>query len=152
MTDTVDAATRSRMMSGIKGKNTKPELILRRYLHRRGFRYRIHRKDLPGNPDLVLASYRLAVFVHGCFWHRHEDCFYASVPTTRPEFWQKKFAGNVERDGRHISQLILKGWRVLIVWECGLNILVDDMQEIVALIGSELNFMVWPEIAPRTKK
>lgn len=119
--DIVDAKTRSRMMSNIRGKDTKPELTLRRALHARGFRYRLHIKGLPGHPDLVFPKHRSVVFVHGCFWHRHRGCPKATTPATRVEFWQKKFAGNTERDCRNIDQLRKAGWRVLVVWECELT-------------------------------
>lgn len=121
MADIVSAQTRSRMMSGIRGKNTKPEVLLRKMLFRAGFRFRLHRKDLPGKPDLVLTKWNSAIFVNGCFWHRHEGCRLASTPSTRPEFWQKKFAGNVQRDTRNQQDLLAAGWRVAIVWECGLR-------------------------------
>ena len=98
MTDIVDQQTRSRMMSGIRGKNTKPELALRRALHARGFRFRLHSGKVHGRPDLVLPKHRAVVFVHGCFWHRHEGCRYATTPSTRPEFWRAKFDANVARD------------------------------------------------------
>lgn len=116
--DTVDTATRSRMMSGIKGKNTSPELIVRRYLHGKGYRYRLHRRDLPGSPDIVLPRLKTCIFVHGCFWHRHDGCTYAAVPKTRPEFWSQKFERNVRRDKENIEALESAGWNVVIVWEC----------------------------------
>lgn len=109
------------MMSRIRGRDTKPEMTLRRALHARGFRYRLHGRDLPGKPDLVLAQYRAAIFVHGCFWHRHDGCKYASIPATRPNFWFEKFRQNVERDKRTIRLLEDAGWRVKIVWECELR-------------------------------
>lgn len=105
------------MMSGIRGKNTKPELMIRKALHARGFRYRIHCKDLPGNPDLCLPKYRAAIFVHGCFWHGH-DCHLFKWPKTRPEFWRTKIERNTETDQRAIIRLQDSGWRVGIVWEC----------------------------------
>lgn len=121
MADVVDRATRSRMMAGIKGTNTRPERELRAALHARGLRYRLHAKDIVGRPDLVFPKYRAVVFVHGCFWHRHEGCRYATTPTTRPEFWHRKFAGNVARD-RHVKQELLRsGWRVASVWECAIR-------------------------------
>ena len=120
MVDIVDAETRSRMMRNIRGKDTKPELLLRRALHARGFRYRLHQKGLPGRPDLVFPKYRAAVFVHGCFWHRHPGCPKATTPATRTDFWQNKFAENTARDRRNIDQLQEAGWRVLVVWECEL--------------------------------
>jgi len=118
MTDIVDRATRSRMMSGIRGRDTKPEIIVRKYLHAAGFRFRLAPKNLPGKPDIVLSKYRTAVFVHGCFWHRHSRCRYATVPATNKSFWAEKFATNVERDHRVQQQLRRDGWRVLVIWEC----------------------------------
>ena len=109
MTDIVDKHTRSRMMAGIKGKDTKPELVLRRALHARGFRYRLHSKNVPGRPDLVFPKHHAIVFVHGCFWHRHEGCRYTTTPSTRPEFWQAKFDANVTRDGAVQGQLLEAG-------------------------------------------
>lgn len=120
MADVVDQATRSRMMSGIRGKDTKPEWMVRRGLHFRGFRYRLHAKDLPGKPDLVLPRYKGVIFIHGCFWHGH-DCHLFKWPSTREEFWRLKIEGNVARDARTIDSLIEKGWRVATVWECGLR-------------------------------
>lgn len=121
MTDIVDSQTRSRMMAGIRGKDTKPELALRRALHALGYRYRLHPKDMPGKPDLVLAKYRAVIFVHGCFWHRHPGCHYASTPATRPEFWASKFEANVTRDRAARSALLASGWKVATVWECRLR-------------------------------
>lgn len=121
MADIVDKQTRSRMMAGIKGKNTKPELVLRRALHARGFRYRLHSKTVPGRPDLVFPKHHAIVFVHGCFWHRHEGCRYTTTPSTRPEFWQAKFDANVARDRSVHDQLLDAGWRVATVWECALR-------------------------------
>lgn len=121
MADIVDQKTRSRMMSGIGGKNTKPELALRKALHARGYRYRLHHRKLPGRPDIVMPSRRIVIFVHGCFWHRHPECRYATTPTTRPEFWAQKFERNVERDAENVAALQDVGWRVAVVWECGLK-------------------------------
>lgn len=120
--DVVDRATRSRMMAGIGGKNTKPELSVRRALHAAGLRFRLHRRDLPGRPDIVLPRHRAAVLVHGCFWHRHPGCRYATTPATNREFWQAKFKGNVERDKRQLRELQLMGWRTFVVWECQIEI------------------------------
>lgn len=119
--DIVDSSTRSRMMSGIRGKNTAPEMQVRRFLHARGYRYRIHRKDLPGKPDLVLSRLKVCIFVHGCFWHRHPGCVYATTPKTRHKFWEEKFQKNVNRDLANIDALESAGWHVLIVWECFLK-------------------------------
>lgn len=118
MVDIVDSATRSRMMSGIKGKNTAPELLTRKYLHSQGFRFRLHVKILPGKPDIVLPKYRTVIFVHGCFWHQHPGCKAAVIPKTNTNFWSAKLEGNVKRDDRNISELITLGWQCLIVWEC----------------------------------
>ncbi|KZB54990.1 very short patch repair endonuclease [Thalassospira xiamenensis] len=119
--DIVDPKTRSRMMSNIKGKNTKPEMLLRRALHHIGFRYLLHDKRLPGKPDLLFPKYKSAVFVHGCFWHRHPGCKNATMPSTRRAFWEKKLLGNVARDRKRIEELESLGWRVLVVWECELT-------------------------------
>jgi len=105
-------------MAAIRGKDTKPEMLVRRYLHRAGFRYRLHAKDLPGKPDIVLPKYRAVIFVHGCFWHRHEGCKNAVMPKTNEAFWRKKLEGNVQRDRRNEEKLKKQGWRVLTVWEC----------------------------------
>ena len=121
MIDLVDAATRTRMMSGIRSRNTRPERLLRSALHRNGLRFRLHRRDLPGRPDIVVPRYHAAIFVNGCFWHRHEGCRLATTPATRPEFWLEKFRRNVERDRRNESLLLANGWRVAIVWECKLS-------------------------------
>ena len=106
-------------MSGIRAKDTKPELLVRSYLHRRGFRFRLHSKDLPGKPDIVLPKYRAVILVHGCFWHRHNNCKFAYNPKSRQKFWQDKFNRNVERDEEVRLALQDAGWRVMVVWECG---------------------------------
>ena len=105
-------------MSRVKGKDTTPELRVRQLAHAMGLRFRLHRKDLPGRPDLVFPKYRVALFVHGCFWHRHPNCPKASSPKTRPEFWQSKFERNVERDQRNIEEITALGWNALVLWEC----------------------------------
>jgi DNA mismatch endonuclease (patch repair protein) len=117
MADIVDRATRSRMMSGIRSKNTKPELVVRSYLHRAGLRFRLH-ANLPGRPDIVFPRYRAAVFVHGCFWHRHEGCHNNSIPQNRRDWWLAKFNANVARDRRNAIALREQGWRVITIWEC----------------------------------
>ena len=109
---------RSRNMSAIKSKNTKPEIKVRKVLHSMGYRFRLHRKDLPGSPDIVLPKYKTVIFVHGCFWHRHENCKYASTPKTRQEFWEAKFRENINRDKLNQENLSSKGWKIIIVWEC----------------------------------
>lgn len=120
MPDIFNQQTRSRMMSGIRGKDTQPELAIRRGLHARGFRFRLHAKDVPGKPDLVLPRFHAAIFVNGCFWHRH-DCHLFKMPATRPEFWSQKLERNVLRDQIVHAQLVKKGWRILVVWECSLK-------------------------------
>lgn len=121
MADTVDSTTRSRMMASIRGRNTRPEVALRSAIHRLGLRFRLHRAGLPGRPDIVLPRHRAVVFVHGCFWHRHPCCRLAYNPRSRVNFWQAKFAGNVERDARQRAALLGDGWRVVTVWECALR-------------------------------
>ncbi|MDE2663479.1 MAG: DNA mismatch endonuclease Vsr [Gemmatimonadota bacterium] len=120
MTDIVDARTRSAMMSGIRGKDTKPEILVRRFLHRSGFRFRLHHKDLPGRPDIVLPRYRTVVEVRGCFWHRHEDCPFAYMPKSNRAFWKAKLEGNRARDLRNLQKLRELGWKTIEVWECEL--------------------------------
>ncbi|TKB46011.1 DNA mismatch endonuclease Vsr [Ferrimonas sediminicola] len=121
MVDTLTARQRSDLMSKVKSKDTSPEIVLRRVLHRLGLRFRLHRKDLPGHPDIVLPRYKAVVMVHGCFWHHHSGCKNATVPDTNTEFWMEKFARNVERDARVENELKELGWRVFVVWECELN-------------------------------
>ena len=118
MTDIVDSKRRSEIMSRIKGRDTVPEIAVRRIAHRLGFRFRLYRKDLPGRPDLVFPRYRAVIFVHGCFWHRHPGCRFAYSPKTRVQFWDEKFRKNVDRDRRNVQALHKLGWRVLVIWEC----------------------------------
>ena len=115
--DVVNAATRSRMMAAIKGRDTKPEMTVRRGLHRRGFRFRLHDRALPGRPDLIFPRHRAVIFVHGCFWHGH-DCPFFRWPKSRPEFWRAKIGANIERDRAVRTALRAADWRVLTVWEC----------------------------------
>lgn len=116
--DVVDSETRSRLMAGIRSFDTTPELAVRRYLHAVGLRFKLGGHGLPGRPDLVFPGRRVAVFVHGCFWHRHTACRYATTPSTRPEFWAAKFEANMERDDRAISSLEALNWASMIIWEC----------------------------------
>lgn len=117
--DNVDQETRSRIMSSVGQKNTGPEMLLRSALHKKGLRYRLHDRSLPGSPDLVFPKYRAVVFVHGCYWHRH-GCYRTTTPKTREDFWVKKFEDNKARDRRDMCRLADLGWRILVVWECAL--------------------------------
>ena len=137
MVDITDAATRSRMMAGIQGKNTSPEMHVRRALYSRGYRYRLHVKKLPGSPDIVMRSKRVAIFVNGCFWHRHAHCRFAKLPATRPEFWSDKLGKNVDRDQRNLTALRTVGWRVLIVWECATRG-IERQNELAAFLSAWL--------------
>jgi DNA mismatch endonuclease (patch repair protein) len=105
-------------MSRIRGKNTKPEMILRSQLFKRGFRFRVNKKDLPGKPDIVLPKYQTAIFVHGCFWHYHKDCREGRIPSTNTKFWKEKLERNIAKDEKNVEALKLKGWNVVVVWEC----------------------------------
>lgn len=120
MVDVVDKKTRSRMMSGIRAKNTTPEVRIRSLLHRNGFRFRLHRNDLPGKPDLTLPKYGAVIFVHGCFWHCHR-CHMFKWPKSNASFWRKKITANRSRDRRCVAELLAKSWRVLTIWECALR-------------------------------
>lgn len=105
-------------MSAIRGKNTGPEVLVRKILHRQGFRFRLNVKDLPGKPDIVLPKHHAAIFVHGCFWHQHTGCKYAVMPKTNTDFWQKKLDSNVARDAQNIAKLTALGWKNIVIWEC----------------------------------
>ncbi|AJK45842.1 XorII very-short-patch-repair endonuclease [Burkholderia plantarii] len=128
MVDPLSPSERSERMSRIRGKNTKPELTLRKALHRLGFRYRLHGAGLPGKPDLVFRRYKTVVFVHGCFWHRHAGCSIATTPKSNTAFWLEKFEKTMARDKRVTTQLEEQGWRVLVVWECELSTPAKAMQ------------------------
>lgn len=118
MVDRLSTARRSWNMSRIRGADTAPELLVRSTLHRLGLRFRLHRRDLPGRPDIVLPKWKTVVFVHGCFWHRHPGCRFAYTPKSRIDFWLKKFQDNVERDQRNVTTLEQAGWKTMVVWEC----------------------------------
>lgn len=118
MMDRISREHRRWNMSRIRGRDTKPEIAVRSLLHRMGYRFRLHRADLPGRPDIVLPKYRAVIFVHGCFWHRHTGCRFAYTPKSRRKFWQQKFQGNRRRDRRSTTALARLGWRVLVIWEC----------------------------------
>lgn len=116
--DIYDKQKRSEIMSKVRSKNTTPELLVRRTLHRMGYRFRLHKSDLPGKPDIVLPKHRKIILVNGCFWHGHRDCPRAKLPNTNVEFWRDKINRNVERDKKNIALLISQGWNVLVIWEC----------------------------------
>jgi len=135
MVDVVDKATRSRMMSGIRGKDTKPEMIVRRMLHAAGFRFRLHDRRLPGTPDLVLPKFHAAIFISGCFWHGH-DCHYFRLPATRPDFWGSKIGRNRQNDSKVRAELSSAGWRHATVWECALRgCSAESIREVGKVLG-----------------
>ena len=121
MADRISKERRSWNMSRIRGKDTKPEIVLRSLMHRAGFRYRLHDKSLPGKPDIVLPKHKTAIFVNGCYWHRHKDCPKATTPKTNTAFWGKKFKDTIARDARKRSELVENDWRVITIWECELE-------------------------------
>jgi DNA mismatch endonuclease (patch repair protein) len=137
MPDVMTSEQRSGCMASIRSKNTRPELIVRSLVHRMGYRFRLHRRELPGKPDLVFVSSRSVIFVHGCFWHQHAGCRFASKPATRAEFWSGKFEANVSRDGRVRRKLIEMGWRVLVIWECETRDLVELQKRIRQFLEAE---------------
>lgn len=151
MVDTVSTEKRSRMMSGIRGKDTKPEMLVRRFLHGLGMRYRLHDRRLPGSPDLVFSRYRVVLFVHGCFWHRHRGCRYATTPASNSAFWEAKLDGNAQRDRLALNRLESLGWRAIVVWECGLRS-VDAQSMLVWLPDSirsgHESLVEWPRPLP----
>jgi DNA mismatch endonuclease (patch repair protein) len=136
--DSLSREHRSWNMSRIRGRDTRPEIQLRSMLHRAGYRFRLHARDLPGRPDIVLPRFRTVIFVNGCFWHRHPGCRDATTPSTRPEFWKAKFDGNVERDARSQSALKASGWHVLVVWECELKSEPEAVKKRVTLALEEV--------------
>ena len=121
MADTVDRIRRSEIMSSIKGFDTKPEIIVRKYLFNKGFRFRLHDKSIPGNPDIILKKYNCLIFVNGCFWHGHKNCKIYVMPKTNKKFWYSKIENNIRRDKKNLNTLKKIGWRVIVVWECELN-------------------------------
>jgi DNA mismatch endonuclease, patch repair protein len=133
--DTISQQRRSAVMGKIKGRNTKPEIAVRKLVHSMGYRYRLHRKDLPGTPDLVFPARNKIVFVHGCFWHRHPGCRFAYSPKSNIDFWNKKFAANIERDKRVKHQLESLGWKTLAVWECEVSKLSLLQKHIKGFLG-----------------
>ena len=122
-------------MSRVKGRDTKPELLVRSIVHRLGYRFRLHEKKLPGRPDIVLPRHRKAIFVHGCFWHGHQGCRRAARPATNHEFWDKKLDGNIARDAANLEALREAGWKVLVVWQCGMK----DREDIEKMLADFLS-------------
>jgi DNA mismatch endonuclease, patch repair protein len=133
--DIVDQPTRSAMMASVRQANTIPELAVRRMLHSMGLRFRLNRRDLPGSPDIVLPRHKAVVFVHGCFWHRHQECKLATTPATNRQFWISKFEANVARDGRNVLVLQSMGWNVITVWQCE----TKDLDRLRVRLCSELS-------------
>ncbi|MBB3268553.1 DNA mismatch endonuclease (patch repair protein) [Azospirillum sp. OGB3] len=134
MVDTLTPAERSERMGRVRSRHTKPELVVRQLVHGMGYRYRLHRRDLPGSPDLVFPGRRAVIFVHGCFWHRH-DCKMGRLPKSRPEFWIPKLEANKVRDRLNLGRLEAEGWRVLVLWECELRDLAALAERIRAFLG-----------------
>ncbi|WP_444848488.1 very short patch repair endonuclease [Duganella caerulea] len=135
MVDSIDQAARSAVMARVRGKNTRPELIVRKLVFAAGYRYRLHVRTLPGSPDLVFPGRKKVIFVHGCFWHRHDDCNLARMPKSRVEFWRDKLNGNKARDARSYDALRRAGWHVHVVWECELGDLVALEENLRAFLG-----------------
>jgi DNA mismatch endonuclease, patch repair protein len=135
MADRIDAAERSRIMSRVRSKDTRPEMIVRSLVHGMGYRYRLHRRDLPGSPDMVFPRLKKVIFVHGCFWHSHPGCKRSTRPTSRVDFWDKKLEANLRRDREAIAELERMGWRVLVIWECETR----DEAAAVALLRDFMN-------------
>lgn len=130
MPEKLSKLSRSRLMGRVRSKNTVPEIQVRQLLHKLGFRFRLHKKDLPGKPDLVLAKYRMCIFVHGCFWHQHPNCKRASKPTNNAEFWGQKLNKNTMRDKENLSALQKLGWNVFVIWECETKDLIELQQKL----------------------
>ncbi|MFH1139876.1 MAG: very short patch repair endonuclease [Pseudomonadota bacterium] len=144
MADHVDPLSRSRMMARVKGKDTKPEKVVRSILHRMGYRFRLHRKDLPGKPDIVLPRHKKIIFVHGCFWHGHEGCSRARRPSTNESFWNTKLNRNQKRDLDNQEILRRSGWKILILWECQ----IKDIENTVIILERFLNGDVEANTSP----
>ena len=135
MTDNHTAEQRSRNMSAIRGTNTEPEKIVRAFLHKKGYRFRLHQKDLPGKPDIVLKKYRTIIEVRGCFWHRHPGCKYTTTPRSNKEYWESKFKTNIERDQKNFQKLLNMNWKVIIIWECELRHNEGKLDEIIQVLS-----------------
>ncbi len=139
MSDILTKEQRHRCMSNVKSKNTKPEIMVRKFLFSNGYRYRVNRKDLPGKPDIVLPKYRTVVFINGCFWHGHQNCKYATIPKSNHEFWLSKINGNVERDKLIREKLSQLGWNVIEIWQCQLKPHEKEttLNHLISILGNE---------------
>lgn len=139
MSDVLTKEQRHHCMSNVKSKDTKPEILVRKFLFSHGYRYRVNRKDLPGKPDIVLPKYKTVVFINGCFWHGHENCKYATIPETNYDFWIAKISGNVERDKLTRKKLTLMGWRVIEIWQCQLKTKEKDatLNHLITTLSNE---------------
>jgi DNA mismatch endonuclease (patch repair protein) len=134
--DTITKERRSQNMSKIRSKDTLPELLIRKALWRMGYRYKLHYKLLPGKPDIVIIKHKIVIFVHGCFWHRHENCIEASRPKTNSEYWETKINRNIDRDRKHQEEIKQLGWKVIIIWECDVK---KDIEENIKLLEKQLD-------------
>jgi DNA mismatch endonuclease, patch repair protein len=142
--DVFSREKRSQIMSRVSGKNTKPELIVRSLLHRMGYRFRLHRKDLPGKPDITLPKYKKVIFIHGCFWHGHKHCKRSSLPNTNREFWEHKIRSNAQRDYKNISSLTEKGWEVMVLWSCQIKNKEDLISKLIEFIeNKKKEYSLW---------
>lgn len=137
MTDTVTPEQRHKIMVAVKGKDTKPEMLVRRYLHAAGYRYRLHDRKLPGSPDMVFPSLHTVIFIHGCFWHGHENCKYFRLPKTKEGYWRNKISRNIERDAETHAELEKQNWKVIVIWECDLKNKLHR-EEILESVAKEL--------------
>jgi DNA mismatch endonuclease (patch repair protein) len=137
--DTISKERRSQNMSKIRSKDTLPEILIRKALWRMGYRYRLHYKLLPGKPDIVITKHKIVIFVHGCFWHRHENCIEASRPKTNSEYWETKINRNIERDKKYQEEIKQSGWKVIIIWECNVK---KDIEENMKLLEKQLNKII----------
>lgn len=153
MMDTVDKKTRSKIMASVKQRDTGPEMLLRKELHRLGFRYRLHDRKLPGSPDIVLKKHRAVIFVHGCFWHRH-GCKLSTSPSTQKEFWQNKFEQNAKRDKKKYEELLKMGWRILVVWQCAIKATtIESISKVITgWLNSNRKYRELPNIIGRYDK
>jgi DNA mismatch endonuclease (patch repair protein) len=137
--DTISKEQRSQNMSKIRSKNTLPEILIRKALWRMGYRYRLYYKLLPGKPDIVITKYKIVIFIHGCFWHRHENCIEASRPKTNSEYWETKINKNIERDKKYQEEIKRLGWKIIIIWECNVK---KDIEENIKLLGKQLDKII----------